>query len=65
MLGLARGMGTQVIIPDGSALLKLDKIHARFGGINIEYTKRYGMLSSEPQQFQRWDTSTMLDKEME
>ena len=64
MLGLARGMGTKIIIPEGSALLKLDKIKARFGGINIEYTGRYGMLSSEPQLFERWDTSTMLTKRM-
>jgi len=28
MLGLARGMGTKIIIPEGSALLKLDKIAA-------------------------------------
>jgi hypothetical protein len=64
LLGIARGMGTQIVIPDGSALLKLDKIHARFGAINIEYEGRYGILSSEPQSFQRWDTSTMLKRKM-
>jgi len=52
-LGLARGMGIETVIPKGSSLLKFSGGPVGFGGIDITYVGRYGLLGKEPQEFKR------------
>jgi hypothetical protein len=58
LIGLARGMGINVFIPESSALCKFQDQMIKFGAIEVDYTQRYGIIK-QPQTFRRW---TLGDK---
>jgi hypothetical protein len=58
LVGLARGMGINVFIPESSALCKFQDQMIKFGAIEVDYTQRYGIIK-QPQTFRRW---TLGDK---
>ena len=53
LVGIARGYGIDVYIPDSSDLCKFQDQTIKFGALNIVHTKRYGIVKS-PQTFERW-----------
>jgi len=52
-IGLAKGKGIKIVIPKGSSLLRFSGGPVAFGGVDITYSKRYGLLGKEPQEFKR------------
>ncbi|MBC8552690.1 MAG: hypothetical protein H8D23_23930 [Candidatus Brocadiales bacterium] len=58
LVGIARGMGINVFIPESSALCKFQDQMIKFGAIEVDYTERYGIIK-QPQTFRRW---TLGDK---
>jgi hypothetical protein len=53
LVGFAKGMGIKTMIPDESRLFGFPEHAISFGGIMVTYSKRYGMLGDQPQEFQR------------
>ena len=54
LIGIARGMGIKVTIPKESHLMQYTNRTTNFGGVTVTYGERYGILSSEPQEFFPW-----------
>ena len=52
LIGVARGMGIEVTIPESSALCKFQDQVIKYGAMDVSYTKRYGVIK-EPQTFIR------------
>jgi hypothetical protein len=52
LIGLARGLGIKVTIPETSALCKFQDQVIRYGAMDVMYTLRYGIIK-EPQTFVR------------
>jgi len=53
LIGVARGMGIQTVIPKESRLFGFPEHTISFGGIMVKYANRYGMLDDKPQEFKR------------
>jgi hypothetical protein len=58
LVGIARGKGINVHIPESSALCKFQTQMIKFGAVEVEHTGRYGLITY-PQTFKRW---TLGDK---
>ena len=53
LVGLAKGYGIKVTIPETSALLTFHDQFIKYGACNVEHTGRYGNIV-QPQVFKRW-----------
>ena len=60
LVGIARGYGIKVFIPESSALCKFQDQTIKYGAVNVDYTKRYGIIR-EPQTFHRWTLGENYD----
>lgn len=60
LVGVARGYGIKVFIPESSALCKFQDQTIKYGAVNVDYTKRYGIIR-EPQTFHRWTLGENYD----
>lgn len=58
LIGIARGYGIKVFIPESSALCKFQDQTIKYGAVNVDHTKRYGIIR-QPQTFQRWTPGEM------
>ena len=57
-IGRAEGMGIKMTLPEDSMLKKFVPLPVKFGAIEIQYHRRYGLLGPEPQEFKRCESST-------
>ena len=57
-IGRAEGMGIKMTLPEDSMLKKFVPLPVKFGAIEIQYHRRYGLLGPEQQEFKRCESST-------
>ena len=60
LIGIARGYGIKVFVPESSALCKFQDQTIKYGAVNVDHTKRYGIIR-QPQTFQRWTLGENYD----